>query len=329
MRKYNKALYHELVTKTQPELLAYMIVQLDKLGYKDIEVHDGFVLAHGTTEIMLCHHADTVHRELPRDIVYEDGKISSPQGIGGDDRNGAYIILETLTDLVDKGIKPYIVIFEDEEIGTVGSEKFVKQFPCNEWDLKFVIECDRRNANDLVFYDATDCREFVEYCEQATGWKEAYGSYSDISVIMDAWNLACVNVSCGYYREHSVFEYTVISEMLGTVDMLVNWLGSIDYTQLKQFVFNPRKQQYSSNWDWMYDYEEGNDLNFFNYSPYEEDAEDLIEYNGEKFMLCSDCGTLVPFSETSKYNIPLCRECQNYYDDMISKNYDKGVYKLF
>ena len=36
MRKYNKALYHELVSKTQPELLAYMIVQLDKLGYKDI-----------------------------------------------------------------------------------------------------------------------------------------------------------------------------------------------------------------------------------------------------------------------------------------------------
>ena len=331
MRKYNKALYHELVSKTQPELLAYMIVQLDKLGYKDIEVHDGFVLAYGTTEIMLCHHADTVHRELPRDIVYEDGKISSPQGIGGDDRNGAYIILETLTDLVDEGIKPYVVIFEDEEIGTVGSEKFVKQFPCNEWDLKFVIECDRRNANDLVFYDATDCREFVEYCEQATGWKEAHGSYSDISVIMDAWNLACVNVSCGYYREHSVFEYTVINEMLGTVDMLVNWLSSIDYTQLKQFVFYPRKQQYSSNWDWLFDsYEEGKDL-FPNedYSPYDEDTEDIIEHEGVSYGVCADCGALVPLTEEAlKYGIILCHDCRGYYDDICSSG-DRSLYKLF
>lgn len=327
MRKYNKALYHELVSKTQPELLAYMIVQLDKLGYKDIEVHDGFVLAHGTTEIMLCHHADTVHRELPKDIVYEDGKISSPQGIGGDDRNGAYIILETLTDLIDKGIKPYVVIFEDEEIGTVGSEKFVKQFPCNEWDLKFVIECDRRNANDLVFYDATDCREFVEYCEQATGWKEAHGSYSDISVIMDAWNLACVNVSCGYYREHSVFEYTVINEMLGTVDMLVNWLSSIDYTQLKQFVFYPRKQQY--NWDWLFDsYEEGNDLNGYTFYD-EEDEDGCIHKDGCAYTTCADCNALIPMTESSyKFGIALCESCQQYYEDIIDKE-DRNFYKLF
>lgn len=328
MRKYNKALYHELVTKTQPELLAYMIVQLDKLGYKDIEVHDGFVLAHGTTEIMLCHHADTVHRELPRDIVYEDGKISSPQGIGGDDRNGAYIILETLTDLVDKGIKPYVCIFEDEEIGTVGSEKFVKQFPCNEWDLKFVIECDRRNANDLVFYDATDCREFVEYCEQATGWKEAHGSYSDISVIMDAWHLACVNVSCGYYREHSVFEYTVINEMLGTVDMLVNWLSFIDYNNLKQFVYEPKLRKYD-DYSWLFNsYEEGKDLNGYTFYD-EEDEDGCVHKDGCAYTTCADCNALIPMTESSyKFGIALCESCQQYYEDIIDKE-DRNFYKLF
>ena len=195
--------------------------------------------------------------------------------------------------------------------------------------MKFVIECDRRNANDLVFYDATDCREFVEYCEQATGWKEAHGSYSDISVIMDAWNLACVNVSCGYYREHSVFEYTVINEMLGTVDMLVNWLSSIDYTQLKQFVFYPRKQQYSSNWDWLFDsYEEGKDLNGYTFYD-EEDEDGCIHKDGCSYTTCADCNSLIPMTESSyKFGIALCESCQQYYEDIIDKE-DRNFYKLF
>ena len=330
-KNYNKNLFEELLGSTQYGLIYNVYPKkLEKLGYKDIEYVGDNLFAHGNVPIVLMAHADIVGTDYPTEFIYEKNNDiirANQRTLGGDDRCGGYIILEALKKL---NVRPYIIITHDEEKGCIGAEEFVSKMPYNEYEIKFMIELDRRGSNDLVYYDCDGHADFMKFCETHTGWKHAIGSFSDICSFMEAWKICGVNLSCGYYSEHTNKEYVVISEMLNTVNTLVNWLNNIDYDTLETFEYIPmERSHFGSNWDWMYDYEEGNDLNFFNYSPYEEDAEDLIEYNGEKFMLCSDCGTLVPFSETSKYNIPLCRECQNYYDDMISKNYDKGVYKLF
>ena len=54
----------------------------------------GFLYAEGTVPVLLVAHLDTVHRTQPETICYSaDGTVMmSPQGIGGDDRAGVYMI---------------------------------------------------------------------------------------------------------------------------------------------------------------------------------------------------------------------------------------------
>ena len=195
-----------------------------------------------------------------------------------------------------------------------------------------MIELDRRGSNDLVYYDCDGYDEFMKFCEDMTGYKHAHGSYSDICSFMDEWKICGVNLSCGYYNEHTAKEHVVIDEMINTKNVLVNWLNNIDYDTLPRFDYSPKQTQgYSSNWDWLFDsYEESKDL-FPNedYSPYDEDTEDIIEHEGVSYGVCADCSKLVPLTEHAlKYGIILCEECRGYYDDICSSG-DRSLYKLF
>ena len=100
--------------------------------YKEVISKDGFLYAKGN-EIVLTAHMDTTpsleygNRKMVKKIYEykENGKpiVDSPQGIGGDDRCGIYMIMQIVktTDL-----RPTIVFCEDEEIGCIGSSKFSK-----------------------------------------------------------------------------------------------------------------------------------------------------------------------------------------------------------
>ena len=71
---------------------------LEHFPAENITSGDGYLYAEGTIPILLVAHLDTVHKELPRTILYDEESkiISSPEGIGGDDRAGVYILLEVL-----------------------------------------------------------------------------------------------------------------------------------------------------------------------------------------------------------------------------------------
>ena len=69
----------------------------------------------------------------------------SPQGIGGDDRAGVYMILEII-----KQANCHVLFCEDEEIGDIGAKKFVKSnMPL---PVYYIIELDRQRHNDAVYY---------------------------------------------------------------------------------------------------------------------------------------------------------------------------------
>lgn len=254
----------ELCKKTQDQLKELLPVELLNAGYTDVIVDDGYIYAKGDIPVLLTAHMDTVHKETIKDFYeYVDDKgdhiISSPQGIGGDDRCGIYAILEII-----KEFKPYVLFCEDEEIGGIGSTKFCETEFINELaDLRFMIELDRMNGTDAVFYDC-DNPEFTKFIEDTTGYKEAYGSFSDISNLAPACRVAAVNLSCGYYHAHSLEEEVNVEEMLHTIEVVKKLLT----TESEQFEYIEAKYEwgagygyygysgYSSRYDWFdYDYD--------------------------------------------------------------------------
>lgn len=204
---------------TQPEVKAYMKQYLTNLGY-DVIDEDGFLYAKGDIPVLLVAHMDTVHKEKCTEVNMTDGKLSSPQGIGGDDRCGVYIISQLVKDLHCS-----VLLCEDEEKGGIGARKFTKTDYINNLDVNYMVEFDRKGLDDAVFYSC-DNAEWTDFVCDATGHEEAHGSFSDISVLMPASKIAGVNLSCGYYNAHTTSEYVVISEMNGTIEVAAALINS-------------------------------------------------------------------------------------------------------
>jgi putative aminopeptidase FrvX len=226
---------------TQKEVKTYMEEYLTSREYK-VENKDGFLYAKGDVPVLLVAHMDTVHKQLPITTVSVNGKISSPQGIGGDDRCGIFIIMNIIKDL-----RCSVLLCEDEEIGGVGARKFTYSPFIKELDVNYMIEFDRANANDAVFYSC-DNKEFTKFVTGGTGFKEAHGTFSDISVLAPAAKIAAVNLSCGYYKAHTTDEYVVYDEMMNTIEMA----EALIETECDQFEYVEKKIYYSRDYGWDY-----------------------------------------------------------------------------
>jgi hypothetical protein len=189
---------------------------------------------------------DTVHAvPVKRVDITNDGTatiISSPQGIGGDDRCGVYMIQRLIAE---RGLRPTVIFCEDEEIGGVGSDilcrnKTILTMLSTE---KLFIELDRAHANDLVYY-YDDNKEFHDWCAKVTGWKEDHGSFSDISNFCPETGIAGVNLSCGYYKAHTTDEYVVWEEMIAAIDAAEKLIKAA--ADVEQFDYVERKPVYTS-----------------------------------------------------------------------------------
>lgn len=201
----------------QMKLKFYLVNKLREV-YDEVIDEDGFIYAPGG-DVVVTAHMDTVHKEPVKTFYgYVDKKkkqniISSPQGIGGDDRCGVYMILR----LIEK-YRPTVIFCEDEEIGGIGSNKFCNSVYINEIKgKKFIIELDRAYDKDLVFYQ-DDNQQFHTWCKNVTGYYENLGSFSDISHICPRAGISGVNISCGYYNAHTTSEFVVLEEMEASIE---------------------------------------------------------------------------------------------------------------
>lgn len=210
--------FRKICSMSQETLKGYLINKLNKT-YDRVVANDGFVYAQGTLPVLLVAHLDTVHKELPKNFIYDSEStiISSPQGIGGDDRCGVYMILEVI-----KHYNCSVLFCEDEEIGGVGAEKFIKTKLAKSLNFNYIIEFDRQGSNDAVFYNC-DNPEFEEFITDEY-YRTTYGSFSDISVIAPMLGCAAVNLSCGYYKAHTTNEFVVMSEMEDSIYAACNIL---------------------------------------------------------------------------------------------------------
>ncbi len=193
---------HELVSilqMSQKELKKFLDTHLQDMGYKTVH-RKGFLYAEGTVPVLLVAHLDTVHYDKATIICFSEDKrfVMSPQGIGGDDRCGVYMILQIIREA-----RCHVLFCEDEETGGNGARAFAGSRLKPK--VNYIVEMDRRGSNDAVFYRC-DNREFVKYILNF-GFKENHGSFSDISIIAPYLDTAAVNISAGYHNEHCLHEY--------------------------------------------------------------------------------------------------------------------------
>lgn len=180
-----------------------------------IKVGKKWIIANGDIPICLVAHLDTVFPKEPMKLVYERSAsllYNKCGGLGADDRAGVFAIL----DLVEAGFRPHIIFTEDEEIGCIGASELIEVYKyCPFDDLKFIIQLDRRGENDSVYYRCKN--DSFERMINLFGFQTAQGSFSDISVIAPTWRVAAVNLSVGYYNEHTKHEFLDISELEATI----------------------------------------------------------------------------------------------------------------
>ena len=253
-KNMNNKKFEQLCKMSQKGMKRHLIKQLQANGRQVIH-GKGWIYSEGKLPILVCAHMDTVHKHLPKSFVYEKGKVSSPQGIGGDDRCGIYMILEIIKKLDVK-----VAFFEDEEIGGIGSTEFTKTETIKSIDVNYVIELDRKGNKDAVFYDC-DNPKFTNFVTEKY-WKEAYGSYTDICNICPVMGVAGVNLSCGYYNAHTLDEYVVTKELDKTISEVIKL---IERSGEEKFEYIEAKYNKYWNYGYNYGYGYGDSYDYGNY----------------------------------------------------------------
>lgn len=185
---------------TQDQLHAFLLQRV-KAYYPltSITENSDFIYAKGDIPVLLVAHLDTVYNYPPTNIIEVIAdNWWSPQGIGGDDRCGVFAILEIL-----KQFRPHVLFCTDEELGGIGALQVRKTLPVPA--VNFIIEIDRRGKDEAVFYG---CRNpLFQQMIIDHGFQLERGLFSDISIFAPQWNIAAVNVSAGYFNEHTLNEY--------------------------------------------------------------------------------------------------------------------------
>lgn len=224
--------FKEICRMTQSQLKAHLRKELVKAKYDPV-CHDGFLFANGNVPVLLVAHLDTVHKKQCVDIT-NIGKhtLTSPQGIGGDDRCGVFIIMEIIKEL-----NCSVLFCEDEETGGKGASKFACSKIINSLNVNYIIEFDRMGSRDAVFYKC-DNDKFTEFVLQNTGFEKARGTFSDISVIAPAAKIAAVNLSSGYYNAHTINESVDFIDVINTIEVA----KSLIQTESPKFEYIAEKQ---------------------------------------------------------------------------------------
>ncbi len=167
---------------------------------------------------LVCHTDTFFDIEKDKRIFHdkEKGVLWSPDGLGADDRAGIYACLK-LYEEIPEPYKPMVLFCDEEESAGIGAmcASFNSPFKDILSDVLYFIELDRRGFGSCVFYN----HEPYDFVKSIEGWgyKKARGTFTDISIIGKELGICSVNLSIGYYQEHSRSEYLVISEMENSI----------------------------------------------------------------------------------------------------------------
>jgi hypothetical protein len=191
-------------------------------------------------KVLLVAHADTVwdhdygfNPGPTNEIKIEDGNIRAVNeefGLGADDRAGCAMLW------LLKGLGHSLLVTNGEEDGQKGvgwlmSENKDIAEEINH-DHQFVIQLDRRNGRDFKCYDVgTD--EFRSYVAEKTGYTEPDQRFTT-DIVTLCREIAGVNLSVGYHKEHGNQEHLNIAEWEHTLNLCYRWLAEKELPRFKK-----------------------------------------------------------------------------------------------
>lgn len=246
-------------------LKAYLELHLKTFGYKKVNTRKKYIFAKGNIPILLVAHTDTVHLKGPKIfwLSLDGNMLKANEGIGGDDRCGIFII----TELIERGYKPYVLYCDDEEIGGIGATEFTKNTPKkNLSHIKYFLEFDRKGRYDVVRYD--DDNEALTTYIESFGFKEQYGTFSDICELSPYFGISSINLSSGYYEAHTLNEYIILSELNEIIDVAEQILKDIDNVEQFKYKESPYASYYHNYYSKYYNSKKGIDWNNYEYTKY-------------------------------------------------------------
>lgn len=241
-------------------------------------------------------HMDQVHDiARQKELVLKNRIVSSQYvstklacGLGADDANGILVAIQLL-----EAVQNLKVVFTvEEEIGGIGASEAVTNLPFFE-NVSFFIQADRRGSSDLITFTngiESASSEFVNDISDIMEkyyYSEGTGTFTDVGVFAEECKISGVNVSCGYYNEHTTKECC-------NLDELENCLNFI-YAVIQRLANNNKQYaitviDYASHYDWRDYYRSNNSDNRVNaYSstsnndPYELPCDTCIDFD------CMNC----------------------------------------
>ena len=221
-------------------------------------------------------HMNLIHTNQRLDIIeqpYEDSQYSdlvqtaliaklpgtnTQTGIGGDDKCGVAVCLEMLDhfDIIKAAF------FVEEEIGMRGSKEADKEF---FQKVGYAIQFDAPSSNWITevcsgqrLFD-TDFKELITEDLSNNGYTSfSNDPFTDVNQLAKKFDFCCLNLGCGYYRQHTDSEYVIIEEVEDAVRA-----GKSLITKLRFDHYEHNKNKSSSlekrggyNYDSYYDVDE-------------------------------------------------------------------------
>lgn len=222
VRNHIKPILEELMDKVEVDFYGNLLGEL--------KVGSGL-----GASVLLSAHMDTVKGVLKdRELIVGGDYIYSDFGaLGGDDRAGIAIILSVLKNIKNTNFegKIKVAFSREEEIGCVGASKINP-----DWfnDVELAIVVDRRGNRDVVVgcggaFCSDNTGMFFESVGELIGqnWNCIEGGISDATVF-SLHNVNSVNLSAGYYNEHTAKEHLSLHDMTDTTMYILEALNVID-----------------------------------------------------------------------------------------------------
>jgi len=209
------------------------------LGIKDHEDFENIYIPGSRKDrVLLVAHVDTVWKDEGVVPVLHNNFIISGSinrkgkdrgvGIGADDRAGVAMLWKLA------GLGHSLLLTGAEEVGCKGARAipwFGEKEEIKEVNRhQFAIELDRHGSSDAVFYDVGN-KKFEKYITSKTKFIKEEGSFTDICILCQ--EMTGVNLSVGYYQEHTPYELLNINSWHKTLKIVANLLNETEIPPFK------------------------------------------------------------------------------------------------
>jgi len=244
MRYLHKKIWYE----DQEGVRAFFIKKLVESG-RDFDVIDGNILCLDLVGVpALVAHMDTVNdRAMKNKMVYDkktDRLTRKNAILGADDKAGVQII----HDLFDQC---NFILTRDEEVGLLGARSLASMTyvadKLEEIEVPCLLEFDRMGNSDIVGpWNEYCCEELADDISAISGgaYNPEMGVCTDLDELKDL-GVEGVNLSVGYYQQHTKNEYMVMAEFENAcklAELLLVELADRDYSFQTA---PPKKDDYS------------------------------------------------------------------------------------